>query len=556
MSPIRALPSLLALLLAGTAQAHSFTYGGQLEDHDRPADGRYALRLTLYAGAGTPGPIAGPLELSEVQVAQGRFAVGIEFPELPEHLDAAWLEVAVKRADDDGEFVPLAGRTRVALKATQVCPASWTLIGNAATNPGVNFLGTTDAQALDLRSNNQRALRLESVPTGTANLIGGSAANTIGAGVRGATIAGGGVSPAEPATPGTGPNHVFGHYGSVGGGAGNTAAENFATTAGGLNNYAGGFFSAVGGGTGHGAYSSYSTVAGGSTNSATGFGAAVGGGALNQANGQNSSISGGSMNCAGGESSWAGGYRAKVRSSDLSCGSSGDSDGDEGSFVWADAQSADFVTTGPNQFNVRASGGVTFNDQTNLFFGDQTRQMLNLFNAAYAIGVQADTLYQRSALDFAWHRGGEHTDTAANAGTGGSRLMLLDRNGVLFAAGFVPSSDRALKSNITEIDVTGVLAQVLALPIRAWNFSDAPAARHIGPMAQDFHAAFGLNGDDDTGINTLDADGVVLAAIQGLNAKLQRENDELRARLDAHADELADLRAQVAALTSRATATP
>jgi hypothetical protein len=52
-------------------------------------------------------------------------------------------------------------------------------------------------------------------------------------------------------------------------------------------------------------------------------------------------------------------------------------------------------------------------------------------------------------------------------------------------------------------------------------------------MAQDFHAAFALNGEDDRSIATVDPDGVALAAIQGLNAKLERENAELRARLDA-----------------------
>jgi hypothetical protein len=50
-------------------------------------------------------------------------------------------------------------------------------------------------------------------------------------------------------------------------------------------------------------------------------------------------------------------------------------------------------------------------------------------------------------------------------------------------------------------------------------------------MAQDFRAAFGL-GEDDKHIATVDADGVALAAIQGLNQKLERENAELKARLE------------------------
>jgi trimeric autotransporter adhesin len=64
-----------------------------------------------------------------------------------------------------------------------------------------------------------------------------------------------------------------------------------------------------------------------------------------------------------------------------------------------------------------------------------------------------------------------------------------------------------------------------------------------GPMAQDFRAAFGL-GACDTEIVTIDADGVALAAIQGLNAKLEDEVVTLRA-------ELAQIRALLAERLSR-----
>jgi hypothetical protein len=58
-----------------------------------------------------------------------------------------------------------------------------------------------------------------------------------------------------------------------------------------------------------------------------------------------------------------------------------------------------------------------------------------------------------------------------------------------------------------------------ALPISEWNFKEDADTRHLGPMAQYFHAAFGL-GTDDKHIATVDANGVALAAIQGLNRKL------------------------------------
>ncbi|HEY9171650.1 MAG TPA: peptidase S74, partial [Verrucomicrobiae bacterium] len=71
------------------------------------------------------------------------------------------------------------------------------------------------------------------------------------------------------------------------------------------------------------------------------------------------------------------------------------------------------------------------------------------------------------------------------------------------------------------------------LPITQWRFKDFPGALHLGPMAQDFRTSFGL-GLDDVSIATVDADGVALAAIQGLNQKLEEtraENAELRKRL-------------------------
>ena len=72
------------------------------------------------------------------------------------------------------------------------------------------------------------------------------------------------------------------------------------------------------------------------------------------------------------------------------------------------------------------------------------------------------------------------------------------------------------------------------MPMTSWNYkSDASDRRYVGPIAQDFHAAFGLG--EDKMINTFDLDGVALAAIQGLNSKVQdleAENAELKARLE------------------------
>jgi len=105
--------------------------------------------------------------------------------------------------------------------------------------------------------------------------------------------------------------------------------------------------------------------------------------------------------------------------------------------------------------------------------------------------------------------------------------MAIDYNGNVSATTFNPTSDRNTKENFEPVSAREVLNKVTALPLSRWNFKEDSGARHLGPMAQDFHAAFGL-GADDKHIATVDADGVALAAIQGLNEKLEeklRERD-------------------------------
>lgn len=68
---------------------------------------------------------------------------------------------------------------------------------------------------------------------------------------------------------------------------------------------------------------------------------------------------------------------------------------------------------------------AAFDTSGNLSFGNTTRQMLNLYNTDYGIGVQANTEYFRSARNFAWFQGGAHNNSETNAG-GGSVLMTLN----------------------------------------------------------------------------------------------------------------------------------
>jgi hypothetical protein len=105
-------------------------------------------------------------------------------------------------------------------------------------------------------------------------------------------------------------------------------------------------------------------------------------------------------------------------------------------------------------------------------------------------------------------------------------------------------SDRNSKANLTEVNPRQVLERLATIPVKTWNWkSQDPSVRHIGPMAQDFFAAFQV-GEDEKHISTVDADGVALAAIQGLNEKVE----EQRAELKQKQTEISELKESVAVL--------
>lgn len=311
------------------------------------------------------------------------------------------------------------------------------------------------------------------------NLIGGHSGNSVTSGVVGATIGGGGTSGFT--------NRVTDNYGTVGGGANNQAGDNtgttstanYATVGGGYNNIASNDAATVGGGAGNTASNDAATVAGGRNNTASGLRATVGGGQNNTAGGDYATVGGGSGNSAAGDYSFVAGRRA----------SNTDANHD-GVFLFADSNNFDFPSTAANQFRVRATGGAQF----------------------------------VSAIDSS---GNPNAGVQLAAG-GGSWSSI---------------SDRTAKENFADVNSREVLARVAALPIQTWNYkSQDDAIRHIGPTAQDFYAAFGV-GEDDKHITTIDADGVALAAIQGLYqvvqekdaeiANLQSQNAKLEARLAA-----------------------
>jgi hypothetical protein len=422
---------------------------------------------------------------------------------------------------------------------------------------------------------------------GQANVIGnnapgstiaGGGANEIGVGAQLATIAGGNL------------NRAFGSYSVMGGGRFNTNRAFEGTIAGGgFNRIEDAFASAIGGGTfnlietnaewsvvaggnGNQIYadsrncgiasgnwniitngSHDSVIAGGEFNSIVNFGqygallggrsnlveslyASVGGGLANRATSLGATVPGGSGNTASGSYSFAAGHRANANHA--------------GSFVWADYREDSFGTTFDNQFLIRADF-IGFNRSVRIgseYFGVRA-PVTNTYGGMYmeTAGVGLPFYgYAMAGEGYAWtyldgtdgnkwklNNGGDRLTVtpAGNIGIGTSNpAETLHVIGNIFATGtIVPNSDRNAKTDITPADTADILERVAALPIQHWRFkTEAEGVKHVGPMAQDFHAAFGL-GERKTAIATVDADGVALAAIQGLNRKLEEKEARIRA---------------------------
>ena len=168
------------------------------------------------------------------------------------------------------------------------------------------------------------------------------------------------------------------------------------------------------------------------------------------------------------------------------------------------------------------------------------RTMLQLENfGASRLNFNDDS----SGADVTWglnNNGGNFN--MIKSGTGANAFVLTGSGSLTIAGTLTQGSDRNAKTNIVEVDPDTVLARVAGLPISEWTYkADESRARHLGPMAQDFAAAFSL-GQDDLHISPADMAGVSLAAIQALHrqvSELAAQNRQLTERLSALEAELA-----------------
>jgi hypothetical protein len=405
---------------------------------------------------------------------------------------------------------------------------------------------------------------------GAPNFISGSSINYVSNGIIGATIGGGGATNLNLAYENGNnlSNSVSGNFGTVSGGYQNSAASDLATVGGGRHNTASGKGSVIGGGEFNGASNADATVGGGSQNTVSGYQATIGGGSQNTASGISSVIGGGSQNTVGGDYEAIGGgifNSASGQFATVSGGYFNTASGDysfaagqqaqalhQGAFVWADSQNAAFASTANDQFLIRAQGGVGIgitNPASLLDVGGRMRLRGDTFTTAGVwlnrnspssdrafMGMLGDGFVGFYGMGSSWNL--VMNVTNGNVGIANQNPTHAFQVASAYCDGttWVNGSDRNSKLNFAAVNPREVLDKVAAMPITEWQYKVAPGREHIGPMAQDFHVAFGLNGADDKHIADVDEGGVALAAIQGLNQKLedqQAENAELKKRLAA-----------------------
>ncbi|MEM7390782.1 MAG: hypothetical protein AAF492_00420, partial [Verrucomicrobiota bacterium] len=321
-------------------------YQGRLIHGGQLANGSTQVVFRIF-DAGTGGN-AVYAETQTVTVVDGLYATSIgRSNATPGRLAAAlatppvWLEL------DIGGTTMLPREPILSVAYALSAGGSWLQTGNSGTTPGLDFLGTTDNQPLELRVNNQRVGLFES---GLApNILFGAAVNDIQGSTFGARIGGG-------------LRNLIGdvaNYAVIGGGLENSILNNCLLTriGGGWKNSISNNsdYAIIAGGATNiiGFNSDYTTISGGFFNEVVDFTqfAVIGGGCehiIGTGAGW-STIPGGRGNGIGDNAQYAfaAGRRAKADHS--------------GAFVWADSANADFASTANNQFLIRSAGGVGIN---------------------------------------------------------------------------------------------------------------------------------------------------------------------------------------------------
>ncbi|MDI3321641.1 tail fiber domain-containing protein [Pinibacter soli] len=446
--------------------------------------------------------------------------------------------------------------------ATTTTPTGWSLTGNAGTSSSTNFLGTTDDNSLVFKVNNTQSGFIGNSANGYAVSLGsgasvatwsGTYATAIGAGSRVANSQGtaiGGNALAVLSSTAVGYNALTEQEG-VALGVNTYAAMDGSAV--GLSAIAGYQSIAIGyravspsqQGTTVGAAASasqYQTTAIGANSTATvqsgsAFGAnsqatayqatALGFGASAAGSG---SIAAGINASAGGNNAIAIGNGASVNGSASNSTVIG-----YGTSVSNNVSTATLIGYGASASNnatnvtVLGNGAAASNNVTNVTVVGNGATTSNNVTNGMALGNGAivgsdNTVVIGNGTNAVLLNNGAYSNSRAlvvgNGNTNG--------NGAYLTTGGVwtNASDRNLKESFSKVNGAEVLAKIMALDVTKWKYKGTNEY-HIGPMAQDFFAAFSL-GTDDKHISSLDPAGVALVAIK----ELKKENEALTKKVD------------------------
>ena len=224
-----------------------------------------------------------------------------------------------------------------------------------------------------------------------------------------------------------------------------------------------------------------------------------------------------------------------------------------GSYNTASGLSALFSNTSGSYNTANGGSALHLNMSGNYNTANGYSALYDNTSGSYniALGFQAGYYITTGSSNIDIGNPGAGTDTnIIRIGTSQKATYLV---GTVYANGVALTSDRNAKENFTAVNAREVLAKVASLPVTEWNYkTDTKDVQHIGPMAQDFQAAFQL-GTDDKHISVVDEGGVALAAIQGLNQKLNEKDAEiqtLKQQNDSLAERLNKLQATVKQLAA------
>ena len=430
-------------------------------------------------------------------------------------------------------------------------------IASAVGVPGYNFIGGGSANSIYPQATLSVILggggNTIQTNTSTSTISGGSG-NIIAASVNNSTIAGGSG------------NTIVATGSAIGGGVNNQIIANVNSST--VDSFIGGGAANVIGGSSFGVSLFGGNFIGGGANSSirsdSDF-SVIAGGYQNtiNTNADYATIAGGQLNDIGtnsADSVIGGGFNNNIGNNSVTATIAGGQLNDIGT------NSDNSVISGGNNNNIGANsptsvigGGNSNNIPANAAFatipgGDSNTAT----NYAFAAGRRASAIHVGA---FVWGDNSTNvivSSTASNSVTmraaGGYRLYssAATNAGVFLAAGgtaWAVISDRNVKKDFAPIDRRGILEKLAAMPITQWHYQweEESITPHIGPMAQDFKAAF-YPGSDDKSITTQDADGVALAAIQGLNEKVESGKRKAETQIEKLTAENAELKAQLTEL--------